>query len=321
MNESLLDVNSLTVGYRDGSRPISILNQVTFRIRKGETLGIVGESGCGKSMTSLAVMGLLASPLQVQEGSIRLEETELTGLSAKQMNRYRGKDLAMIFQEPMTSLNPVFTIGSQIEEALAIHLPLSRSEVRKRAIELLQLVGIPSPEKRHGDYPHQLSGGMRQRAMIAIALACEPRLLILDEPTTALDVTIQAQILELLASLKEKSGMSMMFITHDLGVMMKMADRVIVMYGGRIVETAPIAKLYEEPLHPYTQGLWKAIPSADTLNQRLYSIPGTVPDPREETPGCRFAGRCPHARQECLAAVPPLVPMDEDRSVACILYS
>ncbi|TBL71061.1 ABC transporter ATP-binding protein [Paenibacillus thalictri] len=321
MNEPLLKVEQLTIGYASKRERVDILKNIGFTVGHGETLGIVGESGCGKSLTSLAVMGLLADPLKVQAGAIRYGDTDLAALSKKQMNRFRGKQISMIFQEPMTSLNPVFTIGDQIGEAIRTHLDTPKAEVEGQVADLLKLVGIPSPEKRIRDYPHQLSGGMRQRAMIAMALSCRPKLLIADEPTTALDVTIQAQILGLLHDIRQKTNMSMMFITHDLGVLSQMADRIIVMYGGRIVETADMRSLFEQPLHPYTQGLWKAIPGKSQAKQRLYNIPGTVPDPRDKTPGCRFASRCPHAELSCRESEPPLLPAAAEHEVACFLYA
>lgn len=321
MEKVLLNVQNLTIGYSDNQDRIDILKQISFQVGQGEVLGIVGESGCGKSLTSLAVMGLLSDPLKVHSGSILYGETNLTALNKSQMNRYRGKDISMIFQEPMTSLNPVFTIGDQISEAIRAHLDTPKSQVKEQVVNLLRLVGIPSPEKRVNNYPHQLSGGMRQRAMIAMALSCNPALLIADEPTTALDVTIQAQILDLLRDIRGKTGMSMIFITHDLGVLSKMADRIIVMYGGRIVESSTIRELYEQPLHPYTQGLWRAIPGKSTVKKRLYNIPGTVPDPREQTPGCRFVSRCPHATPRCRESEPVLQPAAAGHEVACFLYS
>jgi len=321
MGERLIEVDNLNVGYMDGKERVSILKNIRFHVDRGETLGIVGESGCGKSLTSLAIMGLLSEPLAVFDGSIRYEGADLTKLGKKEMNRYRGKQISMIFQEPMTSLNPVFTIGNQIGEALSTHMDMSKAQVEARVIELLKLVKIPSPETRMKEYPHQLSGGMRQRVMIAMVLACNPNLVIADEPTTALDVTIQSQILDLLSEIREKNGMSMIFITHDLGVLSKVADRIIVMYGGRIVESSAIRDLYREPLHPYTQGLWKAIPGKVNLKQRLYNIPGTVPNPRDAIAGCRFASRCPHAHDRCRESEPELTAVrGANHQVACFLY-
>lgn len=316
----LLQVDQLSVGYDHQNEKVSILSNIDFTVEKGEIVGIVGESGCGKSLTSLAIMGLLGDPLKIQSGHIRFNGTDLAQLEKKQLNAVRGKDIAMIFQEPMTSLNPVFTIGNQISEAMLTHLDLTKEEVRERTIYLLKLVGIPSPEQRMKEYPHQLSGGMRQRAMIAMAIACDPKLLIADEPTTALDVTIQAQILDLLLDIQRRNKMSLIFITHDLGVLSKMADRVMVMYGGRVVETAPMKQLYERPLHPYTQGLWKAIPGTVKGKGRLYNIPGTVPDPRDQSKGCRFADRCEFAESRCRESEPPLLATEEGRQVACFLH-
>ncbi|NOU97843.1 ATP-binding cassette domain-containing protein [Paenibacillus sp. LMG 31456] len=320
MNEALLKVEHLTVGYANENENVRILENVSFSVGQGEIVGIVGESGCGKSLTSLSVMGLLAEPLQIQTGSINFNGTDLTRLGKKELNRYRGKEIAMIFQEPMTSLNPVFTIGNQISEAMTTHLNMNKKEVLERTVYLLKQVGIPSAEHRVHEYPHQLSGGMRQRAMIAMALACDPLLLIADEPTTALDVTIQAQILDLLLDIQREKNMSLIFITHDLGVLFKMADRVMVMYGGRIIESAPMKKLYDNPLHPYTQGLWKAVPSSTKGKGRLYNIPGTVPDPKDNTKGCRFASRCEFVEKRCLESEPPLLKKAEDWQVACFLH-
>jgi oligopeptide/dipeptide ABC transporter ATP-binding protein len=320
MNKPLLNVNQLSVGYENKNERISILQHVTFSVAKGEIVGIVGESGCGKSLTSLSIMGLLGEPLRVQTGTIDFNGTDLTRLGKKELNRIRGKEISMIFQEPMTSLNPVFTVGDQISESMITHLGLGNKEALARTVHLLKLVGIPSPEQRVHEYPHQLSGGMRQRVMIAMALACDPLLLIADEPTTALDVTIQAQILELLLDVQRKNDMSLIFITHDLGVLSKMADRVMVMYGGRVIESAPMKQLYDNPLHPYTQGLWKAIPGSAKGQRRLYNIPGTVPDPRDDIRGCRFASRCQFAEPRCREAEPPLLKTEEGREIACFLY-
>lgn len=320
MNKPMLNVEQLTVGYGNDTDKISILQNVNFSIQKGEIVGIVGESGCGKSLTSLSIMGLLGEPLQIQSGTINFNGTDLTGLSKKELNRVRGKEISMIFQEPMTSLNPVFTIGSQIAESMITHMNMSKKEALDRTVHLLKLVGIPSPEQRANEYPHQLSGGMRQRAMIAMALACDPLLLIADEPTTALDVTIQAQILDLLLDIQRKNNMSLIFITHDLGVLSKMADRVMVMYGGRVIESAPMRELYNNPLHPYTQGLWKAIPGSAKGQKRLYNIPGTVPDPKDKIKGCRFVTRCQFAEERCRQSEPALKKTEDGREIACFLY-
>ncbi|MFD0717643.1 ABC transporter ATP-binding protein [Paenibacillus sp. GCM10027626] len=320
MNKPLLSIEGLTVGYSHKEEHVHILQDVTFSVGQGEIVGIVGESGCGKSLTSLSVMGLLSDPLRVQSGKIDFQGTDLTCLGKKELNRVRGKEISMIFQEPMTSLNPVFTVGDQISEAMITHLGLGKKEALERAVHLLKLVGIPSPERRVKEYPHQLSGGMRQRVMIAMALACDPLLLIADEPTTALDVTIQAQILELLLDVQRKNKMSLIFITHDLGVLSKMADRVMVMYGGRVIESAPMRQLYADPKHPYTQGLWKAIPGNAKGQRRLYNIPGTVPDPKDRIQGCRFASRCQFAEARCRESEPALLRTGDNREIACFLY-
>ncbi|MFC5651095.1 ABC transporter ATP-binding protein [Paenibacillus solisilvae] len=320
MNKPLLKVENLSVGYSLKNEKISILENINFSVERGEVVGIVGESGCGKSLTSLSIMKLLVEPLSIQSGQIIFNGSDLTCLPEREMNQIRGKEVAMIFQEPMTSLNPVFTIGNQISEVMHTHLKINKKEVFERTIELLRLVGIPSPEQRVREYPYQLSGGMQQRVMIAMALACNPMLLIADEPTTALDVTIQAQILDLLLDIQQKNKMSLFFITHDLSVLARMANRVIVMYAGRVIESAPISKLMENPLHPYTQGLLKAIPSYGNRKQRLYTIPGTVPDPKDKVVGCRFASRCQYAEKRCFESEPTLLEKETDREIACFLY-
>lgn len=315
-----MTVEDLTVGFESNQEQVKLLSNINFSIKEGETLGIVGESGCGKSLTSLSVMGLLPNPLRILSGKIKFKDNDLTLLGNKEINKLRGNEMAMIFQEPMTSLNPVFTIGNQIMEPIIAHLKVSKKEALDRAIELLNLVGIPAAESRVHEYPHQLSGGMRQRVMIAMMLACQPKLLIADEPTTALDVTIQSQILDLLQEMKERFNMSLIFITHDLGVLAKMADRVLVMYGGRVVESAPFRDIFKDPLHPYTKGLWKAIPKSDGVKQRLYTIPGNVPNPKDKISGCRFASRCEFVSQRCLESEPPLVKRGTSHKVACFLY-
>ena len=286
------------------------VDEVSFDLYPGETLGIVGESGCGKTVTSLSILRLIPEPPgHILPGSlIEFEGRNLLALPAPALRAVRGNQIAMIFQEPMTSLNPVFTVGDQIAEAAIIHQHLSRGAARARAIEMLRLVGIPDPEERVDHYPHQLSGGMRQRVMIAMALVCHPKVLIADEPTTALDVTIQAQILELLDRLQKELGMAVLLITHDLGVVAGHADRVVVMYGGRVVETAKTDELFEHPLHPYTEGLLAAVPRIDALppRARLHAIPGQVPAATAWPTGCRFRPRCPHAWDKCLTE-PPLL--------------
>jgi peptide/nickel transport system ATP-binding protein len=294
---------------------------VSFTVDPGETLGIVGESGCGKSVTALSILGLLPAKIgRVVGGSVRFEERELLGLDEKDMRQIRGNRIAMIFQEPMTSLNPVHTIGDQIAEAVQIHQGLSRADALKRAAEMLRLVRIPDAERRVKDYPHQFSGGMRQRAMIAMALACNPKLLIADEPTTALDVTIQAQILKLMIELKSRFGAAIMLITHDLGVVAETCQRVIVMYAGRKVEEAPVLDLFDRPAHPYTRGLMASIPRRNARTarkKRLYEIPGMVPNLREPILGCAFAPRCAFARERCHVEAPVLRDVAGRHAVAC----
>ena len=294
---ALLEVTNLRTYFKTDAGIARSVDGVSFSIEKGEVLGIVGESGCGKSVTSLSIMQLIPQPPgEIMEGSsIKLRGEELVGASAKRMREIRGNDMAMIFQEPMTSLNPVFKIGDQISEALRLHKSLSKKDARDGAIEALRLVGLPDPEQRVDHYPHQLSGGQRQRVMIAIALSCEPDLLIADEPTTALDVTIQAQILDLLAELRERLGMAIMLITHDLGVVAEVCDRVVVMYAGEVVEQATATEIFANPRHPYTQGLMQAIPRLSQPTDRLAVIPGMVPPPTKWPAGCRFNTRCPYA--------------------------
>jgi oligopeptide/dipeptide ABC transporter ATP-binding protein len=304
----LLRVRDLRTWFHTDAGVARAVDGVSFDLDRGEVLGIVGESGCGKSVTSLSILGLIPSPPgRIVEGSsVRLRDRELVGLSARELRRIRGADIAMIFQEPMTSLNPVFTVGEQVAEPLRLHLDLSRRAARDRAVELLDLVGIAAPARRATEYPHQLSGGMRQRVMIAMALACEPDVLIADEPTTALDVTIQAQILELIGSLRERLGMAVVLITHDLGVVAETCDRVLVMYAGRIVEQAPVGDLFEAPGHPYTEGLLGAVPRLGASADSLAVIPGQVPSAYAWPSGCRFAGRCPYAWDRC-DTEPPLL--------------
>ena len=294
---ALLEVNNLRTYFKTDAGLAKSVDGVSFSIDKGEVLGIVGESGCGKSVTSLSIMRLIPEPPgQIMEGSsIKLRGEELVTASERRMREIRGNDMAMIFQEPMTSLNPVFPIGEQIAEALRLHKKLNKKDARDGAIEMLQLVGIPDPEERVDHYPHQLSGGQRQRVMIAIALSCEPDLLIADEPTTALDVTIQAQILDLLAELRERLGMAIMLITHDLGVVAEVCDRVIVMYAGEVVEDGTVTDIFTNPRHPYTEGLMRAIPRLGEHTERLAVIPGMVPPATRWPRGCRFSARCPYA--------------------------
>ena len=297
---------------------------VDLAIDRGETVGVVGESGCGKTVTALSVLKLIAMPPgRIVAGEILWRGRDLVPLDAEAMNGVRSKEIAIVFQEPMTSLNPVYTVGDQIAEVVRRHDKLSRAAARQKAVEMLRLVHIPNPERRVDDYPHQFSGGMRQRVMIAMALACDPQLLIADEPTTALDVTIQAQILELLAELKARLGMAVMLITHAMGVVAETAERVLVMYAGQAIEEAPVAALFAEPKHPYTQALIRSIPRIDTAatkKPRLEAIAGVVPSLVEPPPGCRFAPRCRFAKPECVAATPRMRPVAPGHKVACVLY-
>ncbi len=321
----LLQLKKLTTDFTTRAGVIRAVDGVSLHIDAGETLGVVGESGSGKSVTALSVMRLIPQPPgRIAAGDIRYGEVDLLGLTEAEMRKIRGKEIAMIFQEPMTSLNPVFTIGLQIAEVASLHEGLGRRAAWDRAVEMLRIVHIPNPARLAAEYPHQLSGGMRQRVMIAMALSCNPRLLIADEPTTALDVTIQAQILELLGELKEKFNMAVMLITHDMGVIAESVERVAVMYGAEVVEQAPVADLFREPMHPYTQGLLRAIPRIDRVagqRSRLEQIPGTVPTLRMPLkPGCRFAPRCRFAKPDCYQSTPPLRELQPGHLVACFLY-
>ena len=315
----LLEVRNLYTTFVTDDGEVHVLEDVSFSVHAGRTLAIVGESGCGKSVTSLSVMGLLPRPEgRISGGSIRFEGRELVGMLEHELQDVRGNGMAMIFQEPMTSLNPAFPIGDQIMEGLMRHRGLSRAKARERAIDMLRKVRIPSPEQRLEEYPHKLSGGMRQRVMIAMGLACEPRLLIADEPTTALDVTIQAQILELMRNLQAETGTAIVLITHDLGVVAEVADEVAVMYAGRIVEQAPVEALFEKPQHPYTVGLLGSIPRLDAQRERLASIEGQVPPPSQRPPGCAFAERCPFADADCRLRQPGLREVGEGHWSACL---
>ncbi|MCX7364287.1 MAG: ABC transporter ATP-binding protein [Alphaproteobacteria bacterium] len=307
MTDLLLDVRNLAVNFATDDGIVQAVDGIDLALAPGRTLGLVGESGCGKSVTSLAIMGLLPPENSRVSGEVHFQGRNLLKLDGGELSDLRGAQLAMIFQEPMTSLNPSFTIGNQIVEAIRRHQGLSAADARARAIAMLKLVRIPSPESRIDDYPHKLSGGMRQRAMIAMALACGPQLLIADEPTTALDVTIQAQILDLMRALRTDTGTSIILITHDLGVVAEMADDVAVMYAGQIVERASVADLFARPEHPYTVGLLGSIPRLDATRERLPSIEGRVPDMTRPPAGCRFAERCPFVEPACRAAPPPLV--------------
>jgi peptide/nickel transport system ATP-binding protein len=318
---ALLEVEDLQVHFRTPEGINRAVDGVSFYVKEGETLAIVGESGCGKSVTSMSLMRLVPEPPGRVAGSIRFAGNELLQLSEREMRGIRGDDISMIFQEPMTSLNPVLTVGRQIRETLRMHQGLDKRAAEARAIEMLTLVGIPEPKRRVREYPHQLSGGMRQRVMIAMALACHPKLLIADEPTTALDVTIQAQILKLMLDLKRRVGAAIILITHDLGVVAEIAERVMVMYAGRKVEEAPVAELFGSPRHPYTQGLLGAVPrlgsSLAGSAKRLAEIPGQVPDLKKPVQGCVFAGRCSFATDLCRQFAPGLEPKAPRHIVAC----
>ncbi|WP_043834793.1 ABC transporter ATP-binding protein [Muricoccus aerilatus] len=317
--DTLLRVEDLRTTFPSGSGEIAAVDGVTLDVPRGRTLGIVGESGCGKSMLSLSIMRLVPNPGRLAQGRVVLEDRDLAALSPAEMRAVRGNEIAMIFQEPMTSLNPVHSIGDQITEAMRAHdAKASDAELKSRAIEALGRVRIPSPERRFAEYPHQLSGGMRQRVMIAMALACRPRLLIADEPTTALDVTVQAQILDLLRDLQGETGMSIILITHDLGVVAEMADEVAVMYAGRVVERGTAADIFNDPQHPYTIGLLGSIPRIEEDRERLLSIDGSVPPPFAFPKGCRFHPRCPFAIRACTENDPPLRELSPGHRAACI---
>ena len=319
-NNRLLAVDNLKTYFYIPEGVSRAVDGVTFHVNKGETLGIVGESGCGKSVTSLSIMQLVPSPPgRIVSGEIFLDGSDLLTKGESEMLKVRGRQISMIFQEPMTCLNPVFSIGDQIGEIYQIHQGMSRKKALSMAVAMLKLVGIPMPERRVNEYPHQMSGGMRQRVMIAMALACKPKLLIADEPTTALDVTIQAQILTLMRELKKQLGMAIIFITHDLGVIAEMAERVIVMYAGQIMEEAYAKDLFEKPLHPYTESLLKSVPTVEVKQKKLFVIPGNVPDPLSFPSGCRFHNRCYAAFDKCKTEEPPLVNVGEDRKIRCWL--
>ena len=317
----LLEVKDLETEFKVKRGTVKAVNGVSFEVDKGEILAVVGESGSGKSVTSLSVMGLIRDPGRVAGGEILFNGENLLKKSTKEMQAVRGDKISMIFQEPMTSLNPVYRVKDQIMETILTHTTMNKKEALKRAIEMLDLVGIPAPEQRVNDYPHQMSGGMRQRVMIAMALACDPELLIADEPTTALDVTIQAQILDLINRLREKLGMAVLLITHDLGVVAETADKVVVMYCGRVVEQATVEQLFTTPLHPYTQGLLDSIPKMDEDRERLYMIKGIVPDPIHLPKGCSFADRCDKCMEKCREHMPKLSVTEDGRKVRCFLVS
>ncbi|OYD08610.1 ABC transporter ATP-binding protein [Paludifilum halophilum] len=317
---ALLHIRNLKTYFFGDDGTVPAVDGIDFSIGKGETLALVGESGCGKSLTSLSVMGLVPGTGRIVEGEVLLEGENLVEKTEEELSRIRGNEISMIFQEPMTSLNPVLTVGEQIMEGLLLHQRLSRQAARERAVQMLKLVGFPRAEAIMDEYPHQLSGGMRQRAMIAMAVACNPRLLIADEPTTALDVTIQAQILDLMRDVKEKLSTSILLITHDLGVVAEMAERVVVMYAGKVVEEAEVQDLFDQPAHPYTEGLIRSVPSLDEEKERLYSIEGNVPSPDRLPKGCPFAPRCSEAWEKCLQKEPELMEIGHGRRVRCFLY-
>src|SRR3977135_199645 len=324
MGKHLFEVKNLQTHFPTRAGLVRAVNGVSFYIDPGEMLGVVGESGCGKSITALSIMRLISPPGQIVGGEISFDGKNLLKLSEAEMRQIRGDDIAMIFQDPLTSLNPVFTVGEQIAEALRLHRKLSRKAARAAAIQAMSEVAIPDPARRVDDYPHQLSGGMRQRVMIAMALACDPKLLIADEPTTALDVTIQAQILELLDGLRKSRQLTVLLITHDLGVVAEVADRVAVMYTGRIVEESSVEELFARPKHPYSEGLLRSVPKLTAANvakkERLETIEGTVPSPTDLPPGCHFAPRCPYRLPRCTAAEIPLYELEGGVQVRCVLH-
>ena len=324
MTERMLDIRGLKVYFNTEDGVLHAVDGVDFGIDAGETLGVVGESGCGKSVTALTIMRLLPIPPgRIVAGEVMWRGKDLVKADGDTLRALRAREIAMIFQEPMTSLNPVYSVGEQIAEVVRLHKKLGRREALEHAVEMLRLVHISNPQARVNDYPHQFSGGMRQRVMIAMALSCSPKLLIADEPTTALDVTIQAQILDLMTELKEKMGMAVLLITHAMGVVAETAQRVVVMYAGKVIEEAEVGQLFRSPLHPYTQGLIRSIPRIDLASehkQRLEAIAGTVPILIDPAPGCRFAPRCMFARDECIAATPPLIEVAPGHKVACVLH-
>jgi len=315
--EPLLEVDDLRTHFHTPGGVVRSVDGVSYTVRAGRTLGVVGESGCGKSVTALSILRLVLTPPGRHMGAVRLRGTDLMRLSEREMRQIRGNRISMIFQEPMTSLNPVLTVGRQIAETVQLHQKASRADAMKRAVEMLRVVQIPEPERRVNEYPHQLSGGMRQRVMIALALACNPEVLIADEPTTALDVTIQAQILDLIKRLQKELGMGVVMITHDLGVVAESCDRVVVMYAGKKVEEADVIDLFDRPLHPYTRALMASMPAMNTASTRLTEIPGLVPAAHELGRGCAFAARCSHARERCRAETPKLAQQGGDHVVAC----
>jgi oligopeptide/dipeptide ABC transporter ATP-binding protein len=313
----LLEVHELTTSFPADSRRVAVVDRIDLRLERGEVLALVGESGCGKSMTALSLLRLVPRPGRIERGRVRLEGRELRALPVAEMRQIRGSQISMIFQEPMTSLNPVSTAGAQVVEAIRLHERVSHAEARRRAVELFDRVGIPDPAARFDAYPHELSGGLKQRVMIAMALAAQPKLLIADEPTTALDVTIQAQILELLRELRDQLGMAILLITHDLGIVNELSDRVAVMYAGRVVEQGTRAEVLGGARHPYTQGLLRSIPARARPGEPLAEIPGTVPSPDEWPTGCSFSPRCPRVMPLCHDVDPDVTPISETQSASC----
>lgn len=320
--DTVLEVKNLQTYFYSSEGVAKAVDGVSFTLQKGETLGIVGESGCGKSMTSLSLLRLVPSPPgKIINGEILLNNTDILKLSDEELRKIRGNKISMIFQEPMTSLNPVLSVGEQIAESIRLHQGLSRKEAWQKAVDMIRLVGIPAPEKRAKQEPYQLSGGMRQRIMIAMALACTPDVLIADEPTTALDVTIQAQIIDIIQNLQKQLGMSILFITHDLGVVAEVCDKIAVMYAGQVVEEGTTDSLFEKPLHPYTHGLIQSLPKLYEDQEELSTIQGTVPSPYHYPSGCRYAERCPFATELCREKQPELLTIEPEKKVRCWMYS
>ena len=321
MAKTLVEFKDVHTYFYTEAGTVKAVNGVGYKIKEGETVCVVGESGCGKSVTALSLMRLIAAPQgEIVKGNINFDGKDITSLSEEEMMSIRGNDISMIFQEPMTSLNPVFTVGNQIMESIMLHQKLDKKQARDKAIEMIKLVGIPRAEAIVDSYPHELSGGMRQRTMIAMALSCNPKLLIADEPTTALDVTIQAQILDLMRDIKQKTQTSIMLITHDLGVVAEMADYVVVMYAGKVIEEGPVNDIFKNPLHPYTRGLLKSKPVINQETDRLYSIPGQVPNPIGMKDSCYFHERCEHCMEICKTQIPTIKYYDEQHKISCFLY-
>lgn len=321
MAKTLVEFKDVHTYFYTEAGTVKAVNGVSYKIKEGETVCVVGESGCGKSVTALSLMRLIAAPQgEIVKGNISFDGKDITSLSEEEMMSIRGNDISMIFQEPMTSLNPVFTVGNQIMESIMLHQKLDKKQARNKAIEMITLVGIPRAEAIVDSYPHELSGGMRQRIMIAMALSCNPKLLIADEPTTALDVTIQAQILDLMRDIKQKTQTSIMLITHDLGVVAEMADYVVVMYAGKVIEEGPVNDIFKNPLHPYTRGLLKSKPVINQETDRLYSIPGQVPNPIGMKDSCYFHERCEHCMEVCKTQIPTIKYYDEQHKISCFLY-